>query len=492
MTSNTPTASLAALAQNARYLLERAGLGDLAALAARRGSALYLCGGTVRDLLLDRPAGDPPDVDLAVDGRVWALGRDLASLLGGRFVPLDEEHDTARVVCPRVQIDLVGLRAPTIEGDLLARDFTINALAAPVDNLEGFLDPTGGLNDLDQKIIRHIADENLSEDPLRLMRAFRFMAQLGFEIHPRTKAAIASRAELVAGPAAERTLSELYLILEAPGAAEAVVAMDQTGLLARLFPELEAGRDMDQNPGHHLSVRDHLIETCCQAARLLADPAGRFGPLAEEVRRYAGPRRRHVLLAALLHDLGKPDTKQVEARDEGPWATFYKHESVGEKAWSEIARRLRVSRADAAVIGRLVKLHMRPWHLAGLNREAALSTRAVNRMVLAVGDDLVGLFIVALADARAARGPARPPRLEAEILDLCASALRRQAEIIRPALASPLLDGRQVMELMDLPPGPRVGQLLAALQEAQLQGLIVEADQARQWLRENAPSITGS
>ncbi len=482
MTGPASTLSPDQLIIAARRLLERAGLDELSALARRRGARVYLCGGSVRDLALGRPEPPIQDLDLAVDGQAFTLGRDLAESIGGRFVPLDKGHDTARVVGRRVWIDLAGLRAPTIEADLLARDYTLNALALPLDAPGPLLDPGGGLADLNRGIIRHLSRENLEADPLRLIRAFRFMAQLGFEIHPETMALIADLAGLAVVPAVERTLSELYLLLEAPGAGPALAALDEAGLLAVLFPELEAGRGMEQNQAHHLGVREHLIETAVQAAALLAEPAQALGEGGEVIRSYAGPRRRHVLLAALLHDAGKPDTKRIEDRAEGPWATFYQHESAGERVWLEIARRLGVSRADTAIIARLIKLHMRPWHLTGLRREGRLTTRALSRMIIAAGQDLVGLFVLALADARAARGPLQPPDLEAEIGDLFRAALIRRDEIVRQALDRPLLDGRQVMEIMGLEPGPRVGRLLTALREARLDGLIQDAEQARTWL----------
>jgi poly(A) polymerase len=470
------------LVQDARRLLEAAGLGELPSLARQRGARIYLCGGSVRDLILGRPGPPPPDLDLAVDGVAFDLGRDLAGHIGGRFVALDEGHDTARVVGARAQIDLAGLRADTIEADLLARDYTINALALPLDRPGILLDPGGGRADLDARIIRHLSRDNFRADPLRLIRAFRFVAQLGFEIHPETMALISELAGLAVRPAAERTLAELYLLLEGPETGPALEAMDGAGLLAACFPELEAGREMGQNPAHHLGVREHSVQTALQAARLLADPDEGFGPLAPEVRAYAGPRRRQVLLAALLHDVGKPDTIRVEDRDDGPWATFYQHESAGERVWLKIARRLGVSRADTAIVSRLIKLHMRPWHLTNLLREGRLTRRALTRMVLAAGDDLVGLFIVALADSRAALGPIRPPRVEAEIGDLFQRALTRRDEIVRDALDRPLLDGRQVMEILGLEPGPRLGRILRALDEARLDGLIHDPDQARDWL----------
>jgi poly(A) polymerase len=463
----------------ARRLLDRTGLSDVTALAEKLGARAYLCGGSVRDLILGRPEPQVPDLDLAVDGSAFALGRDLAEAVGGRFVPLDEPHDTARVVSRQATIDLAGLRAPTIEADLLARDYTINALALSLDLTGPLLDPGGGLNDLARGVIRHLSRANLEADPLRLIRAFRFMSQLGFTIVAETMALIADLAGLAVRPAVERTLAELHLLFEAPGAGPALGALDEAGLLAALFPELEAGRGLTQNEAHHLGVREHLIETVVQAAALLEGPDDSF---AQAIRAYAGPRRRQVLWAALFHDAGKPETRRTLERAEGPWATFYQHESAGERLFRETARRLGLSRADTAIIARLIKLHMRPWHLANLAREGRLTDRALNRMVIAAGDDLVGLFILARADARAAQGPLQPPDLEAEIDDLFRASLIRWDEIVRDALDRPLLNGLQVMEILGLESGPRVGRVLAALKEARLDGLIDDIEQARQWL----------
>ena len=161
-------------------------LKKLSDLAKRRRQRVWLAGGTLRDLFLNRPS---PDIDLAVSGDAMGLGRKLAGELGARFVPLKEAHATCRLVQGELQWDIAGLRAPTLEGDLTARDFTINAMAMELDDLLGgreiIIDPRGGMADLKAGLLRTAGPGVLASDPLRVLRAFRFMATLGFEPAPR-------------------------------------------------------------------------------------------------------------------------------------------------------------------------------------------------------------------------------------------------------------------------------------------------------------------
>ena len=447
--------------------------------------AVYLCGGTIRDLILERPL---PDIDLAVSGSAFELGRAWAEKASLRFVPLDPGHDTCRVVTNQGWIDLAGLRGPTIEADLWARDFTINAMALPLTGTQAqtgpIIDPCQGLSDLELKIIRFTSPGTLSEDPLRALRAFRFAATLDFYLHPDTRAAVRAVAPRLPAVAAERTLAELNLIFDSGATHRVLAPMESAGLITALFPELEPGRNLLQNPGHHLGVREHSIETVRQMDLLAIDPSPWFGDYLNDIRDYLKrpPSRRRLLWAALAHDLGKPRTRDVQERGGRPWATFYRHEIEGSGLWLDMARRLKTARADIAAVAKMVELHMRPWHLLGLEARGQLTARAINRMVLAAGDDLTGLFLLAVADALAGLGPGRTPDVEAKLVGLYGRALDHQRQMVAPALARPLLNGRQVMELLDIEQGPAVGRYLAALTDAQMEGRVTTEDQAREWL----------
>jgi len=296
----------------------------LGALAQERGLELYLAGGTVRDLLLGR---DCVDIDCTVVREAAALARELALRLGAAYVPLGRDEDAARVVHRGLVLDFSSFRAGAcnIEEELGLRDLTVNSLAVPLAPLLSaavasgplpIIDPLGGLADLVAGLIRHDADTTFQHDPLRVLRVHRFAAVLGFAIAPDTLARAAAEAGGLAKVASERVAHELELILLSGRAAEQLRLMAGTGLLWQVLPELRAGEGLSQPASHHLDVLGHSLAALAEAERLLAAPGVYFGPLAEELERYlaAVPRRRlRLLWAALLHDLGKPATRALDA-----------------------------------------------------------------------------------------------------------------------------------------------------------------------------------
>jgi poly(A) polymerase len=454
-------------------------------LANRRGVGVWLTGGTLRDLLLGL---SPPDLDLSTDGDAMALGQALARARQGRYVPLKESQATCRVVFGASHLDLVGLRAPDLEADLRLRDFTINALAAPLSGaLAGspdIIDPTGGLADLRARRLRLAGPGVLADDPLRVLRAYRFLASHGLSMAPGLPEALAAAAPGLFRVPRERVAQEWLKLMAAPAAAPAVLAMERDQVLTRLLPQLAQGRGMEQNPFHHLDVLGHNLATLVHLEELSGPSAAFSGSvLLEEAGGYlAQPRHRALLkTAALLHDLGKPLTRRPKSPG---WATFHRHDLEGARLAMQATRRLGLSKADAGQVARLVAGHMRPFHLLGVESRGLLSTRAVRRLLQACGDDLAGLFLLGLADTMAGRGPERPADAEARLLALYARvAGLRDRQLAQALAAPPLLDGRQLMSGLGLEPGPQVGRLLRLLREAQLDGRVSTAAQALEMAR---------
>lgn len=465
----------------------------LEALARRRGQTVWLSGGSLRDLLLGLR---PQDLDLTADGDALGLAQALAQTLSARYVPLKESLATCRVVGGFGHLDLVGLRAPGILADLALRDFTINALAAPLAGVlagqPGVLDPTGGQADLAAGRLRLAGPGVLADDPLRVLRAYRFMASHGLAQAPGLAEALAAQAPALAGVAAERLAQEWLKLMAGAQAGRAVRAMAQQGALAVLLPELAQGQGMPQNPFHHLDVLEHNLATL-EALEALAE--GQGGPPAAQLIAQAqpllAPERPRALLktAALLHDLGKPATRQTKAPG---WNTFYRHDQVGARLALAALRRLGLAKADAQRVSGWIAGHMRPFHLLGLQQRGQLSPRAVRRLLAAWGPELPGLFLLGLADTMAGRGPERPPEAEERLLALYGQlAHLRDQELAQALAAPPLLDGRQLMAGLGLAPGPQVGRLLARLRLAQLDGRVANAqealDLARAWLKLPGP-----
>jgi putative nucleotidyltransferase with HDIG domain len=456
----------------------------VAAAGGNRNDAV-LVGGAVRDALLHRRDGaGGHDVDVTVATGALEIARRVADRLGGAFVVLDAERGAARVVVGTARLDITDRRAPTLEGDLGARDFTVNALAVPLRDLLGrgratVIDPTGGLADLAARRLRPTGPGVLADDPVRALRGVRLEAALGFRLTPAAARLVAAAAPALGGVSAERVRDELVLILGMPRTGRVLRRADRLGLLGVVLPEVEAMRGVRQPAPHRFDVLEHSLRTVDGCDVLLARP-GALVPLGEELAAHlaeplaGGIERRHVLkLGALLHDVAKPETR----RRVGGRIRFFEHDLRGAERARAVGERLRLPGAATAVLERLVRHHLRPMHLAGAG---ALTPRARYRFYRDLGADARDLLLLALADAAAVRGES-PLRLwprAALIRDL----LRGWEEQRRAAAVPPLLRGEDVMARYGLAPGPAVGRLLARAREAQDLGLVHTREEALAYL----------
>ncbi len=298
-------------------------------------------------------------------------------------------------------------------------------------------------------------------------------------------------------PAPERIAHELDLIMASNRAHRTCAQMAETGLLGHILPELQAGSGMLQPASHHLDVLGHSLEALRHMEELIVSPAARFpghgGPLAAYLA--TGRNRVRLKWAALLHDLGKPVTRAVDVqRDER--ITFHNHDQSGAELFRQVARRLRWSNGDTDHVAHLIGLHMRPFHLANVARAAPLTLRAAIRLVRAAGDSLPGLFLLAMADALAGQGPERVAGMEEELAELYTHLERVRAEHVTPVQAAPpLLTGRDLIERLRLVPGPLFREILAAVEEARMEGAVKDVDgalrSARSWWRHKDADPSG-
>ena len=458
--------SLEKLVRGYRSVLE-----PFAGLALEGNHRCWLVGGAVRDLAMGLSSRD---LDFAVDGNAGSLARGLSRELGATLVVLKEEEATYRIVCRGLVLDLAGLRAPDLASDLSARDFTINAVALELGDLlaarGAFIDPLGGLGDLAAGRLRAAGPGVLASDPLRVLRAFRFMSALPLEPDSGLTKRLVQNAQGLASVAPERIGHEWLLTMAGKRVGPAVRAMEECGVLPVLLPELEPGRGMEQNPYHHLDVRRHNLACLSHLADLARDPEPWFGGLSKELTAYLKPARRRALLmtAALLHDVGKPATRE----ETGPgWASFHRHDTEGAGLAFAACRRLGLSKADSSLVASLVAAHMRPFHLMGAQRRGSLTKRGIRRLIQTAGGDLPGWFALAMADTLAGHGPERPDDAEQVLIDLYREVARLRDDEIAAALAEPpLIDGWGLMAHLGITSGPLVGELLHRLREAQLDG----------------------
>ncbi len=483
------------------------------------GRPAWLVGGYVRDLLLGRPTHD---LDLIVPEGAVRLARSLANAFGGASFVLDADRDVGRAILPLVdgeslEVDVARLRAPELLDDLALRDFTVNAMAMDL-NGEGLalVDPFDGREDLNRRLLRAVTEGAFSDDPLRMLRGVRMVAELNLVIEGATFNLIRRDAHQLSSVSPERVRDELMRIVVAPSGWRHLRLLSDLALLPPVLPESAAQRGVTQSAPHYQDVFDHSrsvlahlhgifallwtdgpfhipeaaeddntviasVEQWREVAALLEPYQVQIGlhlslPLA------AGRNRRDLLCwAALTHDWGKPAKRTVE---ETGRVRFFDHDHWGALLAQARLSALKMSGDEIAYVARLTDLHMRPGELA---HEYPYSRRAEYRFFRdaeSTGPDVV---LLSLADhlathARAPDGNGWDKRRQTtrELLD---AFFRKGKERVDP---TPLLNGRQVMRALGLEPSPQVGVLLEALREAQATGAIHTEEDAWVWLRERA------
>ena len=443
---------------------------------AAAGHRLYLVGGTVRDLLLGDVDVDGLDFDFTTDARpaqikavlagfadaIWTQGERFGTIgakRGARVYEItthraDSYQDDSRK--PDVEF------ADAVEADLSRRDFTINALALELTaSSPTLVDPHGGAIDLMTRTLRTpLAPEvSFSDDPLRMLRAARFIARLDMKPDPALVAAVEamhSRLEIVS---AERIRDELDKLIVVDHPTAGMWFTIDTGLAAEFLPELPAMR-LEQDPIHrHKDVLTHTLA------------------VVENVRRPAHPAAfdfRITRLAALFHDVGKPRTRGYQ---QGKGVTFHHHDAVGARMTRKRMEALRYSNEDIAAVVELVALHLR-FH----TYQMGWTDSAVRRYVRDAGPLLAELNVLTRCDCttrnerKAAQLSRRMDDLEVRIADLQS---REELAAIRPEL-----DGNAVMELLGVPPGRVIGEALAFLLEIRLDEGLLGEDEIRRRLQE--------
>ncbi|MBV9484697.1 MAG: CCA tRNA nucleotidyltransferase [Frankiaceae bacterium] len=418
----------------------------LAARFAAAGHALYLVGGPVRDALLGRETND---LDFTTDARPETI-LELISPLGATWT-MGMEFGTVGVQVDGHRCEITTFRSDsydatsrkpevafgdTIEGDLGRRDFTVNAMAValPVDAAKPIVDPYGGLDDLIAKQLRTpiTAEQSFDDDPLRMLRAARFAAQLGFDVVPEVVEAIRSMASRIEIVSAERIRDELTKLICSPDPRRGLELLVETGLIAYCLPEVGRLTETVDEHRRHKDVYAHTLTVLEQAMALEPD-----GP--DLVLR----------MAALLHDIGKPKTKSIEP---GGKVSFHHHEVVGASMTKQRMAALRYPKDVIDDVARLVELHLRFHGYSG----GTWTDAAVRRYVRDAGPLLGRLHLLTRSDcttrnARKARALAAAyDSLEQRIEELAA---QEDLDRIRPDL-----DGNEIMAELGLAPGPLVGK----------------------------------
>ncbi|HVD87141.1 MAG TPA: HD domain-containing protein [Solirubrobacterales bacterium] len=446
-------------------------------------AGVWIVGGAVRDAALGE---EVHDLDLVVANDPQTAARAIAAKLGDHAFELSAEFQTWRVVSDRYggQIDLTPMRGGAIEADLAERDFTIGAVAVPLADGEA-VDPFSGLGDLDSQTLRAVAESSFRNDPLRLLRAARLAAQLGFEIEPETAGLARAAAAHASEPAGERQLAELRQLLGGPDPIRALRLLDELQVTPVVLSELHALRGVEQGPNHHLDVYDHtlaVLEHTLEVERGLerfaGERAAEVAALLDEALADEMSRRTALRFGALFHDIGKPATRAERAGFVG----FRGHDKVGAEVIGGICRRLRASRRLTQHLQGLALHHLR---LGFLIAEMPLPARRVHEYLRATEPVTVDVTLLTVADRLSARGVgpiASPGMVEAHLTlarEMIAAGLDWRAEGPPP----PLLRGDELARELGIDRGPELGRALAELEAAQYAGEIGDRAGAIEHLR---------
>jgi len=423
------------------------------------GAEVYAVGGYVRDHLLGRATDE---IDFVVVGEGPDLARAAQKAVKGHGYVVYPKFGTASFLKDAFKFEFVSARKevyqhdsrnPEVEladldEDLARRDFTVNALAMSV-NAERFgeiLDPFDGRGDLARRLIRTPLDPQATfeEDPLRIMRAARFSSQLGFQLDEATLGAMTAMRERLRIISQERITDELLKILSHDRPSIGLALLQETGILEIIFPELAALAGVEQRDKyHHKDVFHHTLKVVDNLASVSSDPMLRF--------------------TALVHDIGKPRTKRFV---EGTGWTFHGHELVGARMVKYLCRKLKLSNDYLKYSQKLTKLHMRPIQLAS----EEVTDSAVRRLLVLGGEDVENLMTLCRADITS--GNPKRVRQHLSNFDFVAQRMVEVEEKDRMRAFQSPVRGEEIMAICELAPGPAVGQIKAAIEEAILEGEI--------------------
>jgi poly(A) polymerase len=447
-------------------------------------------------------------VDVTVLGDPDPIARELARVTRGTLVPLGRGCESAfRVVARshdggRWVLDLVGAR-DSVCRDLARRDFTIDAMALPLDAwrepfpADRVIDPFHGRDDLALGLVRVVSASAFSEDPIRLLRAVRLAARMGFAIEPGTARLISQQAGLVSSCPGERVRDELLHILRLDGAKVHLELLDGLGLLCCIIPELAMSKGVQQPREHFWDVFGHSLNTVAGVESVTS--GGRVGPVVLAVpwtpelgERFAtevsdGHSRRTLLkLAGLLHDIAKPQTRTV---DSGGRTRFFRHHTVGAAMAREILGRLRVSNRGVEMVSGMVESHLRPTQMC---QGGELPTaRAIYRYFRDVGDVAVDTLYLSLADHLAARGPQLEMEGWERHVGMVAHVLHTGTRQPPEGKTARLVTGHDLISTFGLTPGPALGVILEGLREAEAAGEVETREAALAWAGQRLDELSG-
>ena len=444
-----------------------------------KNAKAYLVGGYVRDFLLKIKTYDADYALIGVD--VIEFAKNFAKKIKGHFVLLDAENKIARVVLQDkiYSVDFAECVGNSIESDLKRRDFSINAMAYDIKN-EKIIDLFEGQKNLDQKIVRIFDEQNIFDDPLRILRAYRFASKYDFEIEPKSKKILEQNLKLMneKNIAKERIQREFLKLLEGKNSAKTLLEMRNNKFLYEIFEEMKELEKIPPNSHHHLDLIHHSIETVHQLENLVPQEQEWVKECIKNdfipgISRFA-----FLKLAALLHDMGKPQTWEIEPSTGRH--RFIRHDEIGAKIAFDMLKKLKYSKTQAKYIEKLIKNHIYPSHII----RSDMTEKSVTKMFRRLENETVDVLLLAKADRLSARGVEISDEIvqkNIEGLALLLEKYKLSKETLKPL--EKLLSGNEIMEILNINAGKELGEIIKNLKEAQLSGDVVSKEDAVSFIK---------
>ena len=434
----------------------------------------YIVGGYIRDLFLGKTS---PDIDIVlVCDDIEKLTKEIAKKLDATHIELDKSWGIYRLVLPDKEnyIDFARAVENDIKKDLNRRDITINGIAYDLKKGE-FLDPNNGIKDIQNKLIRGISEQNFIDDPLRILRIYRFQSTLGYETDKTTEQWIAKHIQKLKQPAKERVNTELLKLFEGKNTYTALKNMDKTGALELLLPFVKDLKKIPPNSHHHLDLFNHCLETVRQIEINLHKLPEKAQELLNQspygvVKKYA-----FLKLAAFMHDIGKPQTWSIE---ETGRHRFIKHDSIGAELAPKYLKELKFSKKQISYIQNMIKNHIYPSNVNGNNE------KSIMKFLRRMKDDTTDIILLAMSDRLSALGPDITEEMIDNNIKHLNFLLDRYFEHLEEIKPLPkLLTGNEIMEILSIGPSPKLGQIIAQLQEAQEDGEVTTKSEAIEFIK---------
>ena len=443
-----------------------------------QAESCYIVGGFLRDCLLNR---ESCDVDIVVpQNTAESTAKRLADFINGYFVELDNVNNIYRVVFEDKinYVDIADCTGSCIEEDLKRRDFTINAIAYDLKK-QKLIDINSGLEDLKKGIIREISEFNITDDPIRILRAFRFQSELGFNFSDELKEIIKKHCLLIKNPAKERVNTELIKLFDGKYADGTLTDMENFGILEQVFPFVKDLKKVPPNSHHHLGLLEHSIETVKQVQLYYENAVADVKSHLDETL-FAGHKRiAYLKLGAFLHDTGKPSVWTIDTQTGRH--RFIMHDSEGAKIIEPYLKDLKFSKKQISYLQKIIKNHIYP---AGVVTSDETSEKAYLRFYRKMGDETIDLIAIAYADRMSALGPEITQEMinkNINGLDKLLNGYLKQKTELKPL--PKLLDGKEIMQILNIPQSKELGKIIEKLKEAQISSDVITKEDAINFIK---------